>query len=864
MTVFQQISPSSLRAYKLSRYANGQPNKILLEAKKAKRATSQFMSRKGAREAAKRMKALKKTTKESKNILDNFLKKVPGKGSAGKSANAGVMLGGLVAIAGLTAALIIKEFRDAFIQGVLLDSDDYLRSEIQKNFNNYIKQAVEIKGINERTKNLELENQRVRDRVYGLEKQQPLIRENANEALYEARQGRIILEGKIADAKKQANDALYETRQGREKLQSQIDSIQASVKQALSGITKGFQQQINTTIANIQKGLQQAQTDTKKVSTQADTQNKAISNLQASNKLLETKINSIKQPTSLDVNAVINNIKASSTQEINRLRLQVNGLLAQLTGIQSVIPALSSGISNLSSGVAKVDAKASSALNEARSKGVPDLSPLQKQLDNQFTKFVEDNKKSLGIQDLKISDLGKKFNQDLQNFQRQNNLDANQRFSEFTKQNNEALGIRDLKISDLGKDFDRKFADFQRQSNLDADQRYKEFVDQNKRDLQKIGNDLSQSKSDIKDLEKQIDKQDKVNEEANKKLDKIIPMLGAIPLIPGRVADAIRPDIPTIPDIERAATTGVCRSTQPGGCMNRALNDQSNNINNNTNNAANNILQGLDTAGTGALLSGQQEILNRLGDQLPGGIGGKLERFSKWLHLDRVLNMMIWATTIHNALMLSNDIGQTLTVVINNVLNLIPGLKGDNDQPFDIGSVIGSTIDNLIKGAIGADNYTQLKETWAKANRIYQATTNVLNNLMNVNAVITNALEVIGSYTGRIGNALRIWGVVGEKAYSWMNPQPNFDNKWMTKLQQLQEGANTVAMVAQVPIDVTNAVAEFNNSTTEFIKAIKQEPGTHSGLDIGEATNVKTQREAAKAVSASLNFDISDLFDADD
>lgn len=66
MTVFQQISPSALRAYKASRYMNGNPQKMLLEAKRASRATSQFMSRGGARAAAKRMKLLKKVPRKLK------------------------------------------------------------------------------------------------------------------------------------------------------------------------------------------------------------------------------------------------------------------------------------------------------------------------------------------------------------------------------------------------------------------------------------------------------------------------------------------------------------------------------------------------------------------------------------------------------------------------------------------------------------------------------------------------------------------------------------------------------------------------------------------------------------------------------
>ncbi|MFN6565452.1 MAG: hypothetical protein RMY28_037405 [Nostoc sp. ChiSLP01] len=244
-------------------------------------------------------------------------------------------------------------------------------------------------------------------------------------------------------------------------------------------------------------------------------------------------------------------------------------------------------------------------------------------------------------------------------------------------------------------------------------------------------------------------------------------------------------------------------------------------------------------------------------------IGAQLLAFINWAVIDRVLNLITVAVTIHNGVMLSNDIGQTLLGAIGNILQLI-GIKNSEGQAFDIGAIIGGSIESLIKTVIGENNYTTLTAAWQTANRIYQATTNVLNNLMNVNAVITNALEVIGSYTGKIGNALRAWGVVAEKAYSWMNPQPNFDNKWITKLQQLQEGANTVAVVAQIPVDAVNAVTELNNSATEFVKAVKQEPETQSGLDVGEAAKVKEDADASKLVSAGTGFDSLDSFNANE
>ncbi|OUL34097.1 hypothetical protein [Nostoc sp. 106C] len=345
-----------------------------------------------------------------------------------------------------------------------------------------------------------------------------------------------------------------------------------------------------------------------------------------------------------------------------------------------------------------------------------------------------------------------------------------------------------------------------------------------------------------------------------KNQDPLIPTV-----IPPLFTPATTPTPTTNPPSKDEIKAGVCELTAPDACLGQPLNNIQNKADENSSklDQLNALLNGLDLTGIAAL-NGKLDLMNnKLGEQLPGGLAGKLTRFSEWLHLDRALNLMILATTIHNGLMLSNDIGQTLLGAINNILQVI-GLKGDDGQAFDLGSIVSSGIENLIKSIVGEENYTVLNAAYQKANRIYQATTNVLNNLMNVNSVVTNALEVVGSYTGKIGNALRIWGVVGEKAYSWMNPQPSFDNKWITKLQQLQEGANTVAMVAQIPVDAVNAVTELNNSTTGLISAIKQDPDTKNGVDVGEAAKVKQAREEAKSVSFVPTFDISDLFDADD
>ncbi|MDZ7992031.1 MAG: hypothetical protein RM022_031045 [Nostoc sp. EfeVER01] len=256
-------------------------------------------------------------------------------------------------------------------------------------------------------------------------------------------------------------------------------------------------------------------------------------------------------------------------------------------------------------------------------------------------------------------------------------------------------------------------------------------------------------------------------------------------------------------------------------------------------------------------------INNKLGGQLPGGIGGKLTRFADWMHLDRVLNIMILASTIHNAVMLSNDIGQTLVGAINNILQLI-GLKKEDGTPFSIGSVISNSIESLIKNAIGVENYVNLKESWAKANRIYQATTNVINSFLNLSQAILQASELIAAYTGKIGNALRKGGVILESAYGWMNPQPKFNRVTQT-LEGLQNGASTIQMVTQAPLDVVNAVTESTTAATEFVKAVKEDDKpVNKATPIPEPDELKAQEIQSKTDSQPLNFDFSDLFDGED
>ncbi|WP_029638768.1 hypothetical protein [[Scytonema hofmanni] UTEX B 1581] len=245
-------------------------------------------------------------------------------------------------------------------------------------------------------------------------------------------------------------------------------------------------------------------------------------------------------------------------------------------------------------------------------------------------------------------------------------------------------------------------------------------------DLEQVKVNETKIGADIGHLTTKIKEQEKVNQQAIPKLDQI---LGILPFIPARAADAIRPSIATIPQIEQAAATGTCRTLQPGGCGAKALNDLGNGVNQNTNNQSNNLFDKLNAGANAAQLALLKIIDNKLGKQIAGGISGKLVDGFKWLQLDRVLGVLTFAATVQNHLMLSNDIGQTLIGAFTNVLNFL-GLKDDQGKIFDVTEIINSSVETFVKSIVGAENYATISVAWAKANRIYQATTDYFGFLM--------------------------------------------------------------------------------------------------------------------------------------
>ncbi|MBD2388849.1 hypothetical protein, partial [Cylindrospermum sp. FACHB-282] len=627
---------------------------------------------KNLKNVTKVAETVKKESGAMKKLWDGLLKPIKGSSEAGKAAASGKALAGLaiLSLALFTAQTKLTELT----QDAQIKSTDSLADSLSKVL------AIAIRGVqgariaNNKLEEARLENQRVRDRIYGLEKQQPKIRENANNALYEVRAGRGILQAGIDAAKKAANDALAEARSYNTKQNNAITNLRNDFNKYITNANNNFQQTIQSTISNIQKGLSEAQ---------------------QANKLANENIRKANESIGLQ-SKLINGIQGT-LKGINNATNDVTGLITSVT--ERVKSAVLPEIKTVQRGI--VELKNENSIIRV------DLDSFEKAEQAKNSVLVSNDNLIFGS----ISNLAGQINQ----------------------QNNQISQIKNGVVTSPSiTGLTRSVETQQKKLNgLESD-------------LRKIDSTNTSLKNDLKGLDTKLKDTEKVNTEGNKKLDQMLTIVAglgglttAISLIPGKTANIITPAIPTPSQITQATGTAICNSAN-GGCLGNALNNTANNINNNSNANNNNLLDAFNAGSNAAANAQLVEVLDRLGDKVPGGLSSKLVNGFKWLQLDRALNILTFAATVHNAAMLSNDILQTLVGALTNVLTLIIP-KDDAGNAFNIGEAINSTVENVVKGIVGAENYTNLTNAWAKANRIYQATTNVLNSFMSLTQTVLQA-----------------------------------------------------------------------------------------------------------------------------
>ncbi len=232
----------------------------------------------------------------------------------------------------------------------------------------------------------------------------------------------------------------------------------------------------------------------------------------------------------------------------------------------------------------------------------------------------------------------------------------------------------------------------------------------------------------------------------------------------------------------------------------------------------NTLLDKFSAGGQLADLALLKVIDNKLGPQLDGGISGYFKKAWEATRMDKVINLLTLLATLHNAAMLSRNLGQTLGDVASQVLQIF-NIKDHEQRSIDVNQVIGDSINNAFKAALGEEVWNGVKETWNKANRIVQSTTQIIWTIRSIADSTKEILEWTAENTGKIGNALKRWGVVGDNAYKWMPEQVTITNAWSRKVDRAREGIETLDDAAS---SFSGALGEVQNVQEEFTQLDEQ------------------------------------------
>jgi uncharacterized protein YoxC len=313
--------------------------------------------------------------------------------------------------------------------------------------------------------------------------------------------------------------------------------------------------------------------------------------------------------------------------------------------------------------------------------------------------------------------------------------------------------------------------------------------------------------------------------------NKIVPIVALTPII----ANSLN-NIPTPEGIKNAAASGTCQTLQPGGCSRKALDP----IQNSAADAAANskkaadqldaLYKGLDLSLLGTINSKLDGVHSKLGSQIPnGGVGGLLQkigsRVSKtwdFLQIDRVLNVLTYVNTLHNAYMLSSGLMQTLFSAIANVLDVF-GVEDAEGNPLDVSGIVKKWTESFFKKLFGVETVDGIKRDWAKFNRIYQAASNVLWSVQSIFDSMRSLTSIAIENTGKIGNALRKAGVVFENAYGNLVEKATARNAFQKRMDDFAEGIgqiesviSTVDSAASEVLSIQSTVKELKNQQKEF------------------------------------------------
>lgn len=218
--------------------------------------------------------------------------------------------------------------------------------------------------------------------------------------------------------------------------------------------------------------------------------------------------------------------------------------------------------------------------------------------------------------------------------------------------------------------------------------------------------------------------------------------------------------------------------------------------------------------------------------------------------LSWILSVMTFAATVHNAALLSTDIVRSLIGTFDNMFNLL-NIKGADGQSLQMSKLLSQSINDALVNMLGVKQVAEIKAKWVQYSTVYRASAAVLGTLSRIQQNTLSVIEVTGSYVGRIGNALRRYGAVGDDAYNWMSEQiaarsvryESLNNS----LQNVSQASSDLNTVSASGVDTKDAIRTLDSDLDFLNKSLKEANPTKGE----ENTKVKQEEENRDKVAST-------------
>ncbi len=337
----------------------------------------------------------------------------------------------------------------------------------------------------------------------------------------------------------------------------------------------------------------------------------------------------------------------------------------------------------------------------------------------------------------------------------------------------------------------------------------------------------------------------------NTKLFEIGSILGVIQANQGTIGNSIN-DIKnntSTQNLENAAQTGSCRSLNSPSCTSQLKDAIKNPINENIDAktgllAANQVGQDIALGAIATEQQAQKGVLASIAAKATD-IFDLIGRLWNNSLVDKAVGFITMITAFHNAAMLSRSIADTLASAIDSGLVAAGlGIRDKDGNMIGVNQAIGNTIQDLIRKTIGNQAYENLNNTWIQANRVYQASINLVSNVQNILDSTTAIAELTSNRVGTLMNALRNAGMVREDAYGAQSQNVTRFNAFMNKLEALEQGTSNVAAITGNIVSVQQSVDELKTNRQELDNALKNKPvGTGAPENKPESDAKQEKRE---------------------